>query len=150
MVDLATVLPANLPAAIAWAEAQSQLVLNTGAPLTESGIADAKTVGVTRPELIRVLVVPHMPLPDDAALRAIALDTGLLGPDAIGLTLGHAIFIVEGHESRQLLTHECRHVHQYETAGSIAAFLPVYFQQLVTVGYYDAPFEVDAREHEID
>lgn len=91
-----------------------------------------------------------MPLPDDDALRAIALDTGLLGPDAIGLTLGHAIFIVEGHESRQLLTHECRHVHQYETAGSIAAFLPVYFQQLVTVGYYDAPFEVDAREHEID
>ena len=124
--------------------------MNAGASLTESGITDAKTVGVARPELIRVLAVPHLPLPDDAALRAIALDTGLLGPDTIGLTLGHAIFIVQGHESRQLLTHECRHVHQYESAGSIAAFLPVYFQQIVTVGYHDAPFEIDAREHEID
>lgn len=39
--------------------------------------------------------------------------------------------------------------HQYEQAGSIAAFLPRYLQQIVTVGYNNAPFEIDARSHEL-
>jgi hypothetical protein len=41
-------------------------------------------------------------------------------------------------------------VHQYEAAGSIAAFLPLYLQQIVLYGYERAPFEVDARAHERD
>jgi hypothetical protein len=41
-------------------------------------------------------------------------------------------------------------VHQYERAGSIAAFLPVYLQQIVELGYNNAPFEIDARSHELD
>lgn len=149
MIDLAAALPTILPIAIAWAEAQSRLVLTTGAPLTESGINDARAVGVATPESIRVAIVPCLPLPDDPVLRAIALDTGLLGPGMVGLTLGHAIFVVQGHDSRRLLTHEYRHVHQYEVAGSIAAFLPAYLHQIATVGYNAAPFEVDARQHEI-
>jgi hypothetical protein len=36
-----------------------------------------------------------------------------------------------------------------EMAGSIAAFLTVYLQQLVTVGYENSPFEIDARAHEV-
>lgn len=149
MIDLAAALPTILPAAIAWAEAQSRLVLSTGAPLAEYGITDARVVGVVMPESIRVALVPRLPLPDDPMLRAVALDTGLLGPDMVGLTLGHAIFMVHGHDTRRLLTHECRHVHQYEVAGSIAAFLPEYLQQIATVGYDAALFEVDARQHEI-
>ena len=68
----------------------------------------------------------------------------------VGLTLGYSIFIVRGHMSPRLLSHECRHVYQYETAGSISAFLPVYLQQIATVGYQSAPFEQDARAHEFD
>jgi hypothetical protein len=49
----------------------------------------------------------------------------------------------------QLLAHECRHVAQYEMAGSVAAFLTVYLHQLVTVGYDNSPFEIDARAHEV-
>jgi hypothetical protein len=67
----------------------------------------------------------------------------------LGLTLGHSIFIVRGHKDRRLLSHELRHVHQYEHHGSIAAFLPVYLQQIVEVGYANAPLEADARAHEI-
>jgi len=59
------------------------------------------------------------------------------------------IFLVEGRESRRLLTHECRHVYQYERAGSIRAFLPVYLRQIATVGYDAAPLELDAIEREI-
>jgi hypothetical protein len=100
------------------------------------------------PELIRLQLVDALPQPDEPALRQGALATGLLGPGGIRLTLGYSIFIVRGHMSAPLLSHECRHVYQYEAAGSIAAFLPVYLQQIVTVGYESAPFEQDARAHE--
>ena len=40
--------------------------------------------------------------------------------------------------------------HQYEEAGSIADFLPVYLKQIVEFGYDSAPLEVDARAHERD
>jgi hypothetical protein len=66
-----------------------------------------------------------------------------------GLTLGYAIFICEGHNSPRLLSHECRHVYQYEMCGSIAAFLPIYLQQIVDFGYMNAPFEIDAQKHEL-
>ncbi|MCP1175873.1 hypothetical protein [Ralstonia chuxiongensis] len=150
MNDLAKVLPTVLPAAIAWAEAQSQVVLSVGVGLSEPGITDARAVGVANPERVRVAIVPSLPLPDDPTLRAIALNTGLLGPGMVGLTLGHAIFIVQGHNTRRLMTHELRHVHQYEEAGSIANFLPSYLEQVARFGYHDAPFEVDARRHEIN
>jgi hypothetical protein len=65
-----------------------------------------------------------------------------------GLTLGHAVFVRRGHDSWRLLSHEFRHVHQYEQAGSIAAFLPVYLQQIVQFGYANCPLEIDARNHE--
>ncbi|MBB6580933.1 hypothetical protein [Ralstonia solanacearum] len=150
MIDLAKVLPTILPAAIAWAEAQSRWALSAGAALSQEGITDARAVGVATPGRIRVAIVPSLPVPDDSTLRAIALDTGLLGPGMVGLTLGHAIFVVRGQATRRLLTHEFRHVYQYEVAGSIAAFLPAYLHQIATVGYHDAPFEVDARRYEIN
>ena len=93
--------------------------------------------------------VDEPPLPADPLLRQAALQTGLLGPDMAGLTLGHGIYIRRGCLTALLLSHECRHVHQYEQAGSIAAFLPVYLQQIVRFGYFDAPYEVDGRAHEL-
>ena len=83
-------------------------------------------------------------------MRQAALATGLLGPGMIGLTLGYSIFIVRGYMGRRLVSHECRHVYQYETHGSIAAFLPIYLLQIATVGYVNAPFEQDARAHELE
>jgi hypothetical protein len=41
-------------------------------------------------------------------------------------------------------------VPDYEAAGSIGAFLPEYLSQMVNFGYDAAPFELDARDHEID
>ncbi|WP_322071946.1 hypothetical protein [Paraburkholderia bannensis] len=149
MTNLASVLPQLLPAAIGWAEREERQALSAGGALMPQGIADALAVGVREPEKIRVVIAPILPLPDDAWLRNVAVSTGLLGPGFTGLTLGYAIFVVHGHLTRQLLTHECRHVHQYEVAGSIAAFLPAYLQQIATVGYHAAPFEVDARAYEI-
>lgn len=149
MSDFKAALQNVTPKAIAWAKAQSELIMVYGVPLSVQGIAEARTVGVISPERVRIAFVPSLPLPEDEDLRTIALDAGLLGPDMTGLTLGYGIFIVQGSQSRQLFTHEFRHVFQFERAGSIAAFLSVYLDQIASVGYWDSPLEVDARRHEL-
>jgi hypothetical protein len=93
--------------------------------------------------------VDQLPLPEEPALRAAALATGLIGPQMAGLTLGHTIFVLRKHLSNRLISHELRHVHQYEELGSIAKFLPLYLEQIATVGYENAPLEIDARKYEI-
>src|SRR5687768_6036979 len=148
-VDLHLLLPTLLPKAIEWAESVSAHALERGVALKPHEIAVARIVGVRVPERVRVLRLDTLPLPDDAMLRDAALTAGLLGPGMAGLTLGHAVLVCRGEECVRLLSHELRHVHQYERAGSIAAFLPSYLEQVVGVGYRDAPFEVDAREHEL-
>jgi len=149
-IELLDVLPALLPRAIDWASARSKEILTDGEPLTETGLRLAAAVGVSDAARIRVSSVSALPLPGDAALRAVALETGLLGPNMIGLTLGYGIYICDGHIDNRLISHECRHVYQYEAAGSIENFLPVYLQQIAVHGYHNAPFEIDAREHELD
>ena len=132
-LDLAA-LATLLPSAIAWAESLAAEAAVTGAALSPADAELATAVGVRRPDLVRVKIVPQLPLPDEPAARSAALDAGLLGPTMIGLTLGYGIYIREGHLTARLLSHECRHVSQYETAGSIAAFLPVYLAQILTYG----------------
>jgi hypothetical protein len=149
-LQLATLLPQLLPPAIEWAEARSREILETGMPLSDTGIVLARAVGVVHPEKIRVSTVTALPMPDDLELRSLALDAGLLGPGMVGLTLGYGIYLCDGYFSDRLVSHECRHVYQYECAGSIGEFLPQYLQQIAEFGYENAPYEVDARNHEID
>lgn len=146
--DLAAVLPQLLPQAIEWAELCSAEILSRGKPLTAAGIKVARSVGVLEPEKIRVELVENLPLPDDQMLRDVALQAGLLGPDMNGVTFGYGIYACTAHVTNRLLAHECRHVFQYEDAGSIAAFIPVYLQEIVQYGYFESPVEADARQYE--
>ena len=150
MSDLAAALPRLLLKAIAWAEVEEAAAQRSGLRLNASDIRLARAVGVRRPEFVRVVEAVELPFPLDPELVFAATETGLLGPQMVGLTLGHAVFVRAGHRSARLLSHECRHVYQYESAGSIAAFLPAYLRQIVSFGYEQAPFEVDARTHERD
>lgn len=148
--DFNAALPTLLPRAIAWAEAQARHVLTVGIPLSFAGLTLARSVGVQFPEQIRVGVVEALPLPEDPELRQAAIRTGLLGPGMVGLTLGYAVLLCRGHDANpRLLSHEFRHVYQYEAQGSIQSFLPVYLSQIVQFGYLNAPLEVDARIHEM-
>ncbi|MHA6323672.1 hypothetical protein [Roseivivax sp. CAU 1753] len=135
--------------AIAWAEDQSSVIRRTGVPLDPHQTDLARAVGVARPEDVRIAVVDRVPPPVDPDLRMAVLNLGLLGPTMIGITFGHGIYLVSGAVSDRLISHECRHVHQYEQAGSIASFVTTYVDQLVTFGNFDAPLECDARAHEI-
>jgi len=148
--NLRTALPGLIPKAIAWAEQTADEISRTGIALDEYGLYIARRVGVIHPELIRIALVDRLPLPSDPNLQQAAITTGLLGPHMAGVTLGHSICVCRPHNSIRLLSHECRHVHQYEKAGSIAAFLPAYLLQIVDFGYPNAPFELDARRHEIN
>lgn len=147
-VDLETVLPLLLPRAIDWVTQQSEIILEFGSRLSDSEIRLAAAVGVAHPERVRVSIVPSLPLPEDSELKRVALETGLLGPGMIGVTFGYGICVCDGHIGNRLISHECRHVYQYEQAGSIGAFLPLYLAQIARFGYHNAPFEIDARQHE--
>ena len=104
----------------------------------------ARQVGVAQPERIRINVVSELPRPDDAELWRV------LAPgwsDKVGLTLGYAVYMVDGYADDRLLRHECRHVHQVERAGSVAAFIDRYFREYAKWGYWAMPLERDARDH---
>jgi len=139
-VNLKSALPHLLSRAISWAEAEATRGAGVGRELSERERELARKVGVTHPERIRVVAV--------AALRTAAEQTGFLDPGMVGLTLGYSVFICHGHETVRLLSHEFRHVYQYEQAGSVAAFLPGYLLQIVERGYASTTFEIDARAHE--
>ncbi len=106
-------------------------------------------MGVAGPERVRLCVVSTMPKPDHDLLVDAMKQSNFLGEGTLGLTLGHAILVLSGHEHHKwLLRHEMRHVAQYEQAGSIGGFLQAYLEQVLSVGYHDAPLEVDARRYE--
>jgi hypothetical protein len=149
-MDLKAALPQLLPKAITWAEAEAIRGAGVGRELTECEWDVARNIGVTHPEQVRVVTVDALPMPTDPPLRAAAAETGFLDPGMVGLTLGHTVFICRGHETPRLLSHEFRHVYQYEQAGSIADFLPGYLFQIVERGYAATTFEIDARDHERD
>lgn len=137
-------LPLATPLVAAWARLHEARILRLGAPLGAAGQAVARSVGVARPDRIRVLRVRRVPVPFARLLAALARRAGLPGPDVDGMTLGHGIYLRGTHDTR-LLAHECRHVAQAEAAGSTSAFIAAYLREVARHGYHAAPMEVDAR-----
>jgi hypothetical protein len=105
-IDLPSILAQILPGAIAWAELQSRHVAEVGQTLNPTGVGLAKSVGVQRPDLVRVKVVKQLPLPEEPTLTQVAIDTGLLGATTGGITLGYSILIIEGRVTPRLLSRE--------------------------------------------
>ncbi len=148
--ELAPLLPQIVPRAVAWATAQVDDPPGRAVRLSESLLELARGVGVREPRRIALRVVDAIPLPEDPLLHAAADRVGLTQPGMVGLTLGYVVFVRPGFEEDvRLLSHEFRHVAQCEGCGGMASFLAVHLPHLVAFGYDDAPFEVDARAHEV-
>jgi hypothetical protein len=147
--ELVAQLPTLAPRVVAWAQRMEAESVRAGLPLTPALQQLARDVGVRDVARVRVVSVDRVPMPEEAPLRAAAMQAGLSQETASGITLGYAIYVRrgEGHDVR-LLSHELRHVAQYESAGGIPAFLARHLEDLARVGYEDSPFEVDARAHE--
>lgn len=137
-----------LEKAVIWAEEQSKLILEKGTALNDFEIELARKVGVEHPELVRILEVETIPVPTDLELKKIAETTGLFNPSLAGITFYYGIYIKKGERSDRLVSHELRHVYQHEKAGSIKEFLKEYAQQLISIGYENAPLELDAKNSE--
>ena len=148
-MDLLYELQSLLPMAIKWAEEHSEKIQKEGISLTVEQIDIARKVGVNNPEKVRILEVTVLPLPTDPKLNEAATQIGFLSDAMKGLTLGHSIYICNGHNTTRLLSHELRHVYQYETFRSIPEFMVEYLKQIVLVGYENSLLEQDAKKHEI-
>jgi hypothetical protein len=148
--DLARELPVMTPRVIDWAEKLAAQSLREGSAIESGFIELARKSGVREPGRIRIVVVDQIPLPDDPHLKVAAGSVGLAQSSAAGMTLGYAVIVHRGYErDARLLSHEFRHVAQYEAAGGIRPFLLVHLPQLAQFGYENSPYEVDARAHEV-
>lgn len=135
-----------LSLACEWAAEQERIILQTGLPLNESQLADAKQIAVTHPERIRLLRVPEIPQPTNQVLLEAAKAARLLSPTTDGMTVRYGIFIREhcwGHP--RLITHELVHTKQYEQRGGFAGFLRPYLLECLTPpGYPHGQMEQEA------
>ncbi|HET7730751.1 MAG TPA: hypothetical protein VFK48_12025 [Usitatibacter sp.] len=148
---LALQLPTVSMRSIEWAEAKSADALRAGTPLPAPMAALARKVGVRDPSKVRVMVVEEIPLPDEPMLRRAARQVGIAPASAAGLTLGYAVLVRRGFEAdARLMSHELRHVAQYEAMGGLRPFLSQHLVDLTVHGYENSPFEVDARRHEVE
>ena len=75
------------------------------------------------------------------------IQPGLLGPANVAARVTAPDRIVIKREYQRhvgLVAHELRHIVQWNEVG--ADYLVTYWLQVITHGYWDAPFEVEARE----
>ena len=134
-----------LPIAAQWATEQERRVLCEGVRLSEPELADAKSIGVRNPERVRLLRVDTIPVPAHPMLRAAAASISFLTSAPSGLALEYGIFIrADRWRERELIAHELVHAAQYQRLGGILPFLQTYILQCVTVGYRNAPLELEA------
>ena len=134
-----------LPLAAQWAAEQQQRVLCEGVPLSDKELADAKTIGVQNPERVRLLQVDTIPVPVHPMLRAAATSINFLSAAPRGLALGDGIFVrSDCWRDQRLIAHELAHTAQYQRLGGIVPFLQSYIYQCSTVGYANAPLELEA------
>jgi hypothetical protein len=128
-----------------WAEEVSTSLPPQARALSREERALAKASGVQQPDDIRIIIVDHVPFPDDPTLAALCERYGFLGDTTLGLTLGHAIFLTPPvADNAEIIAHECCHVAQVERLGSIRAFTEQYIAELMEYGYTFAPLELEA------
>jgi hypothetical protein len=134
-----------LPLAVQWAAEQERRVLCQGVHLSPIEMSDARAIGVRNPERVRLLRVAAVPVPVHPMLRAAAASINFLTAAPRGLALDYGIFIRTDHwRDRALIAHELVHTAQFQRLGGILPFLQTYIFQCATVGYPNAPLELEA------
>jgi hypothetical protein len=134
-----------LPLAVEWATAEEERALREGVPLSAQELIDAATIGVREPGRVRLLRVESVPFPEHPQLRAAAEAIQFLSPETRGLTLQYGIFVRwDCWRERPLIAHELVHTAQCERLGGILPFLQQYLVECLTIGYANAPMELEA------
>jgi hypothetical protein len=119
--------------------------LENGVPLTDVQLADAKLVGVAKPERVRLLLVEQIPLPEHPGLEEMKEAMRLTTPELPGLAVRYGIFLRADHwGQRRFVVHELAHTAQYERLDGVRAFLECYLYQCLAIGFTSAPMEQEA------
>ncbi len=82
-----------LPLTTNWAAAMETRILREGVPLSEQGLADARSLGVREPERVRLLALDSVPTPTDLTLKTAVAAIQFRTPATRGLTLRCGIFV---------------------------------------------------------
>jgi len=134
-----------LPLARPWAKSEEKIILEHGAPLRESQVADARLAGVKDVGRVRMLVVDRILLPDDPVLAEAARRVNVITPASRAMTIGHGIIIrADSYQDRELLLHALVHVAQCERSGGLDTFVEEYMLDRHT----SADFTVGSIEDE--
>lgn len=148
---LRKMIPIITPAMTVWAENMERLALEKGVALDSLQWRDALRAGVQRPDMVRILNVDDLPLPDPE-LTFLARETGIITPTTDGLAFGHGIFLKNNlPDAKRRLIHQLVHCSQYERSGEMRQFIREYVQCCLDFGYAQSPYELEAeaRTHEI-
>lgn len=131
-----------------WAAGIEQQARQEGQALSPRMIEIAHEMGLSQPESLRILIKEEIPFPhEDDFLREIGLRLGLIGPGIVGnaqifgeMVLSRAEFA----HSIPKMAHELMHVRQVQEAGGFEPFLRKYLREVLTSGYSQAPYEIEA------
>ena len=137
--------PILLPMACAWVAEQERRILAEGTSLNAAQLADARAIGISHPERVRLLAVPVVPLPGGWLPRLAYRLANTLTDQTAGLSARYGIYIRSIYwGDRRLLAHELTHTLQYERLDGIRPFLRQYLHECLTMGYAGAPMELEA------
>ena len=129
-----------------WAAWHERRIKAKGRTLSTLETTIAKALGIDQPEAVYIQVVDRVPNPLFPFLYLAKSCGASCITEAAGITLGKGIYISVDHaEALTLITHELVHVEQYQRAGSIWSFMVEYLHQCLMVGYFDAEWEIEAR-----
>ena len=140
-------LPVAVSIAARWVREQERTALRHGVPLSPDQLADARLVGVSRPEHVRLMRVASVAKFEHPLFKPIALVTSPLFAQTAGLTARYGILIrSDCWGDRALLVHELAHVAQYERLGGVRPFLRTYLQECREHGYPLGALEREAAQ----
>jgi hypothetical protein len=131
-----------------WAMGIEQQARQKGHALSPRMIEIAREMGLRHADSLRILIVEEIPFPhEDDFLHAIGLRLGLIGPGIVGnaqvfgeMVLSRAEFA----NSIPKMAHELMHVRQVQEVGGFEPFLRKYLREVLTHGYHQAPYEIEA------
>src|SRR5262245_39423238 len=134
-----------LPVATSWVLEQERFILENGVPLSDVQLADAKLVGVVKPERVRLFRVEQIPLPQLPELEEMKEAMNLTAPALTGLALRYGIYLRANlWGQRRFVVHELVHTAQYERLEGARAFLECYLYKCLAIGPTSAPMEQEA------
>ncbi len=139
-----------LPRVVEWAETFSRRILTSpeSLPLTPTQLKVARSVGVKRPEAVRIQIGTTTPFPPDPALSVAARTFGILCNDrTVHLVLGDAIWLrANTGEKPEELARALVHVAQAERLGGLAEFVSAFLRQCNQFGIAGAPLEIESAQ----